>query len=115
MNDPIIAISGSDYSALEKMRSTVNETCALLDRQLGIIKDQKALINKQQTIIEIMSGYINDNLELFEQLFESDEGFCDASPEQMSSYIVIARWMESRYGRKCIADRVEKHMKELPF
>lgn len=80
-----------------------------------IVIDANAFIDKQQTIIEIMSGYISDNLELFEQLFESDEGFCDASPEQMTKYITIARWMQYKYGRKCIADRVEQHMKELPF
>lgn len=80
-----------------------------------IVIDANAFIDKQQTIIEIMSGYISDNLELFEQLFESDEGFCDASPEKMKEYITIARWMQYKYGRKCIADRVEQHMKELPF
>lgn len=101
MTNPIIAMSYDEYAALDALKKTVAETCALLD--------------KQHTMIEIMSGYITDNLELFEQLFESDEGFCDASPEQMSSYITIARWMKAKYGRKHIADRVEERMNRLPF
>ena len=96
--EPIIAMSGS---ALERLERTVKETCELLE--------------KQRTIIDIMSGYITDNLELFEQLFESDEGVCDYSPEQMQKYVTIARWMKAKYNRPHIADRVEERMKALPF
>jgi hypothetical protein len=104
-NDPIIALSGNEYSAAIKAMKSATD----------VINTQQELLKQQSAIIEIMSGYISDNLELFEQLFESDEGFCDASPEKMHEYITIARWMQYKYGRKCIADRVEKHMKELPF
>ena len=104
-----VVMSAEEYQKLMLQLSAMYEGARAEAREL---RSQNA---KLETVTMIMSGYINDNLELFENLFESDEGFCDGNKEQMMKYIIIARYMRDRYGRQGISDRVEERMMRLPF
>lgn len=83
------------------------EGCKAANREL--VKENDHL----KTIVAIMGGYIIEQLEMFESLFDADEEFCDV--ERMKEYVIIARYMETRYSRQSLADRVQSKINALPW
>lgn len=102
-----VVMSASEYRTMMLKHSLQLEGAKKKARELE--KDNAMLVG----VIKIMSGYLNDSLEAFEAMFESDEGCL--SYETMADYVTIARFMGAYANRKHIADRVEEVMKQLPF
>lgn len=69
----------------------------------------------QDATITILRGFTDSYLDLFEQMFESDESVFDGNPDRLQHYIMTAIFMSSKYGRPHIAERVEERLKSLPF
>lgn len=102
-----VVMSGSEYQKLMMQLS------ALYEGARNEAREQRGKNQQLVTVIEIMSGYLGESLEMFEAMFESDEGCF--SYERMAEYVTIARFMGAYRGRKHIADRVDQRMRELPF
>lgn len=92
---------------------------ALINMEQEIDRNTKNLlelsITHETTIAQnkLMRRFITCQLDLFESMFESNDDFC--CRDKMREYVTIARYMQSVFGRKHIADRVEEKAKELPF
>lgn len=102
-----VVMSATEYQKLMMQLSVLYEGARSEARELRGTNEQL------KTIIEIMSGYLSESLEMFEAMFESDEGCF--SYERMADYVTIARFMGAYKQRKHIADRVDARMRELPF
>lgn len=106
----VIAQSGE---AFLKDQTLMMQASILLEVARKESRELKGDLTKANGIISIMSDYLDDSLEMFEALFESDESVFNY--ERMADYVTIARFMEKYKGRPCIADRVMERMRELPF
>jgi hypothetical protein len=128
----IIAQSGTVYDSMCKQIEDNNIKLAQLVKNIDVMvkknlemsiqyegckrsnRDLRQENFKLQNVISTLAGYSKEHLEMFEQIFESDEA--SFKREDMIKYVTVAEYMEERYGRKTrYLRRVKDRLKDLPY
>ena len=75
------------------------------------LENARNLLNAKDTALTILSEYVEESLEAFEEIFRSHDGAF--GPEKMAKYIVAASYMQTRFGRKSMIKEVEAKLRSL--
>jgi hypothetical protein len=124
IRDTTIAQSGADYLKdqelmmktsilLEATRKEAREKQLLYAGAVSENRELKQQVGDLKALVSELTNYINDSLETFEAMFESDEDSFDY--DRMAQYVLVAGFMRAWKGRPCIVERVNERMRKLPF
>lgn len=109
---PIVVLDGDDYTTMQDKLNKASDEVIELSQQLLAEKDKR--IEVLEARISIMKGIMENFLNSYEGIFDSDEDFFSA--EHLQEYLEAATFMQGAFDRTNNRIRqFQEKLNEMPY